>query len=148
MNDDSLLNNKRATFFSGTIRAVYFESVQFLTLSNMKTTAVFLLACFLLAESDVKAQIKYDSIRSKHLRDSAWDDLHSYDYYGWAFEWDSMYLVRWTSWSCEAINEREDTRRAKEEARLRKRTEEDDAAFPEYTKAKNRKSKKELTERH
>jgi len=114
----------------------------------MKTTAVFLLACWIIAAADTKAQDTYDPIRSQHLRDSAWRQLVSYDYYCWAFEWDSIYLDRWTSWTCEAIHEREDYRRAKEEARLRKRTEEDDAAFPEYTRAKKRKSKIELTERH
>jgi hypothetical protein len=107
----------------------------------MKTQAVLSLT-FLLSAAQVNAQLPYDSARYQHLKDSAWTELRSYDYYGWAFEWDSMYLLRWSSWTCVGIHEREDMRRAKEESRLRKRNEEDDEAFPEYNETKKYVAKK------
>ena len=102
----------------------------------MKTLPAFLIAASFLAAAEVQAQTQYDSARFIHLSDSAWHELRSYDWYCWAFQWDSIFLVRWTSWTCADINEREDTRRAKEEARLRKKNGEDDAAFPEYNGTK------------
>jgi hypothetical protein len=112
----------------------------------MKTLSTFFIACFLVSAANLKAQDTYDSVRSKHLRDSAWHELVSYDYYGWAFQWDSIYLVRWTSWTCSDINERE--RRANEDIYLRKRFDEISAPFPEYLKSRKAKSKIDLTERH
>lgn len=110
----------------------------------MKKPSVFFIACFLLAAADSQAY-QFDSLRWVHQRDSAWKELTSYDYYGWAFQWDSLFLVRWTSWTCNDIHDREEGRRAKEETRLRKKHDEDDAAFPEYTKAKKHKNEKALT---
>ena len=114
----------------------------------MKTLAAFLIAASFLAYAEVQAQAQYDSVRFQHLSDSAWHELRSYDYYGWAFQWDSIFLVRWTSWSCDDIHEREDQRRAREDARLRKQFEEINAPFPEYTNTKKRKTKNELTDGH
>jgi hypothetical protein len=113
----------------------------------MKTLPAFLIAASFLAAAEIQAQAPFDSVRFQHQMDSAWYELRSYDFYGWAFQWDSIFMVRWTSWTCDDIHDREDERRASEDAYLRKRFEETSAPFPEYTNAKKRKTKNELTER-
>jgi hypothetical protein len=113
----------------------------------MKTLPAFLVAASFLAASEVQAQTKFDSVRYQHQKDSAWHELTNYDAYCWAFQWDSLYLVRWTSWTCDEINEREDERRARQDAYEKKRNEEDDAAFPEYSIIK-RKDQKVISARH
>ncbi len=112
----------------------------------MKTTAVFLTVTLLLPIAPAQAQ--FDSIRWAHQRESAWEALISYDYYSLAFQWDSEYIVRWTNWTCEGIHEREDSKRASVDAYFNKRFEETSAPFPEFTKAKKPKAKKQLAERH
>lgn len=114
----------------------------------MKTLPAFLIAATFLTAAEVQAQAQFDSVRFQHLQDSAWHELRSYDWYCWAFQWDSIYMVRWTSWTCADIHDREDKRRAREDAYQRKRNGEDDAAFPEYTIIKKRKDQKVISARH
>jgi hypothetical protein len=114
----------------------------------MKTLAALIITSFLVSEADVCAQTQFDSVRFQHLSDSAWQELRSYDFYCWAFQWDSIFLVRWTSWSCDDIHDREDQKRAKEDAYQRRYFEETSAPFPEYTNAKKRKDQKVISAQH
>jgi hypothetical protein len=108
----------------------------------MKTLAVFLTAVSLTATSDLHPQIQYDSAQWQHLKDSAWVELTSYSHYAWAFEWDSIFFVRWTSWNCEDIHDREVYRRAKVDAYWRRRNGKDDEPFPELNESKKSVAKK------
>ncbi len=114
----------------------------------MKSLPAFLIGASFFAAAEVLAQTQFDSTRFEKQKAIGWHELISYDYYCWAFQWDSLFLVRWTSWTCDEINEREDQRRAREDAYQRKRFEETSAPFPEYTIAKKRKDQKVISARH
>ncbi|MEI8133782.1 MAG: hypothetical protein WCH46_01745 [bacterium] len=99
---------------------------------------IAVITALLIDATSLRAQNLYDSARYQHLSDSAWQELVSYDYYGWAFEWDSIYFARWTYWSCGAIAKREARRRNEINAYYAKRNGEDDSAFPDGLKSKKR----------
>jgi hypothetical protein len=91
---------------------------------QMKKVVYFLL--LLIASS---ASADFDSTLWKRERDSAWNAICDYPI---AFQWDSNYMVRWTSWSCAGIHKREDDSRATWNNYFNTRADEDNAAFPEY----------------